>query len=121
MKKRVEKPARPLPVATFHILLTLTHKPAHGYHIKRIVEERTGGAVLLGAGTLYAGIQRMMKEGLIAETDAPHDADDEPGTRWRFYKITRLGREVLKAEIARLESDLKAARALVRGPRAQES
>ena len=107
----------PLTPATFHILLSLTQGPAHGYHMRRMIEDRTSGAILLGAGTLYAGIQRMTRDGLIEETDPPEDAGDvEPGARWRFYRITPRGREVLKAEIARLESDLAAARSIVRRP-----
>jgi DNA-binding PadR family transcriptional regulator len=117
MNQRNEPPTRPLTPATFHILLSLTQGVAHGYHIKRMVEERTRGAVTLGAGTLYAGIRRMTQDGLIEETDPPEDAGDaEPGARWRFYAITPRGREVLEAEIVRLESDLEAARAVVRRP-----
>jgi DNA-binding PadR family transcriptional regulator len=112
-----DRPHRPLTAATFHILLSLMQQPAHGYHIKRMVEERTNGAVQLGAGTLYAGIQRMQREGLIEEIDTPQDAGEvEPGTRWRFYAITGVGREVLEAEIARIEADLLAARAIVHRP-----
>ncbi len=117
MNQRDARPTRPLTPATFHILLSLTLEAAHGYRIKRIVEERTSGAVLLGAGTLYAGIRRMSNDGLIEETDPPQDAGDvEPGPRRRFYAITPRGSEVLKGEIARLESDLAAARAVVRRP-----
>lgn len=117
MNQRNDRPTRPLTPATFHILLSLTQEPAHGYHIKRMVEERTNGAVLLGAGTLYAGIRRMAKDGVIEETAPPKEAGEvEPGTRWRFYAITPRGRDVLELEIARLESDLEAARAVVRRP-----
>ena len=117
MNKRDDQPIRPLTPATLHILLSLTNEAAHGYHIKRMVEERTNGAVLLGAGTLYAGIRRMTNDGLLEETDPPQDAGDiEPGARWRFYAITPRGREVLESEIGRLESDLEAARAIVRRP-----
>ena len=117
MTDTAEKPSRPLTPATFHILLSLTQEVAHGYHIKRMVEERTNGAVLLGAGTLYAGIRRMTKEGLIEETAPPPGAGDvEPGPRWRFYKITQLGRHTLDNEIARMESDLAAARAVLHRP-----
>lgn len=117
MNQRDDRPTRPLTPATFHILLSLTHEAAHGYHIKRMVEERTKGAVLLGAGTLYAGIRRMTNDGLIEKTDPPQDAGDvEPGPRWRFYAITPRGRETLESEIARLEADLEAARAVVRRP-----
>jgi len=66
--------ARPLTPATLHILLSLAREPVHGYHIKRMIEERTYDAVVLGAGTLYAGIRRMTNEGLIEETDPPRDA-----------------------------------------------
>lgn len=117
MTQRDDQTTGPLTVATFHILLSLTQQAAHGYGIKRIVEERTDGAVRLGAGTLYAGLQRMTRDGLIEETEPPQDAGEvEPGTRWRFYRITPHGRELLHAEIARLEADLEAARAIVRRP-----
>lgn len=118
MKPSEDEPTRPLTPATFHILLTLSQETAHGYHIKRMVEERTNGAVRLGAGTLYAGIRRMADDGLIEETDPPEDAasDVEPGSRWRFYAITPRGRDALEAEIARLEADVEAARAVVPRP-----
>jgi len=117
MNQRNTRPQRPLTPATFHILLSLANAPAHGYLIKRMVEERTDGAVLLGAGTLYAGLRRMAKDGVIEETAAPPDAGDvEPGSRWRFYAITSQGTDVLEAEIARLEADVKAARAAVSKP-----
>jgi DNA-binding PadR family transcriptional regulator len=111
------RPTRPLTPATFHILLSVAQGPAHGYRIKRVVEERTEGAVQLGAGTLYAGIGRMVREGLIEETEPPEDSEElEPSSRWRFYQITNVGSDVLRAEIARLEADLRAARAVVSGP-----
>ncbi len=117
MNQRDDRSTRPLTPATFHILLSLMQEAAHGYHIKRMVEERTNGAVLLGAGTLYAGIRRMTNDGLIEKTDPPQDGGDvEPGPRWRFYAITPRGSEVLQREIARLEADLEAARAVVRRP-----
>lgn len=115
MSQDEDRPAAPLTPATFHILLSLLRQPAHGYHIKRMVEERTDGAVRLGAGTLYAGIRRMAADGLIEETDPPENGGDvEPRASWRFYAITGHGRAVLEAEIARLESDLEAARAVAR-------
>ncbi len=117
MNQSQKQSARPLTPATFHILLSVTEGPAHGYRIKRVVEERTNGAVQLGAGTLYAGIGRMVREGLIEETEPPEDAGTvEPSSRWRFYEITDTGAEVLRREIVRLEADLQAARAVVSRP-----
>jgi DNA-binding PadR family transcriptional regulator len=117
MTRSESQSARPLTPATFHILLTVAQGPAHGYRIKRDVEERTDGAVQLDAGTLYAGIGRMVREGLIEETEPPEDAGTlEPSSRWRFYDITDIGSDVLEREIVRLEADLRAARAVVRRP-----
>ena len=118
MTRSQDQSARPLTPATFHILLSVAEGPAHGYRIKRVVEERTEGAVQLGAGTLYAGIRRMVGDGLIEETDPPDDAARvvEPSSRWRFYEITDMGSDVLEREIARLEADLQAARAVVPRP-----
>ena len=79
---------KPLTPATFHILVTLADQPAHGYHIKRLVEDRTRGAVRLGAGTLYSGLRRMEKDGFIEEVEAPSGEEEGVGARWRFYAIT---------------------------------
>ena len=115
MTSRDDAPT-PLTPATFHILLSLAGGVAHGYHIKRVVEERTQGAVNLGAGTLYAAIKRMTNDGLIEETEPPQEGGEvEPGARWRFYRITRRGSEVLRSEIARLESEIALARSIVPG------
>ncbi len=117
MTRPEDQSTRPLTPATFHILLSVAQGPAHGYRIKRAVEERTDGAVRLGAGTLYAGLGRMVRDGLIEETEPPENVGTvEPSSRWRFYEITDIGSDVLEREIARLEADLQAARAVVRRP-----
>lgn len=107
----------PLTPATFHILATIAAGPMHGYAIKREVEERTNGIVRLGAGTLYAGIQRMEREGLLVESAPPEESGQDAGSRWRFYEVTNLGRDVLNLEVARLERDLDLVRSRI--PRAQ--
>ena len=102
----------PLTPVAFHILLELTAGPRHGYGIKGAVESRTEGVVRLGAGTLYHAIGSLRKRGLIAETDPPDSDSEARGTsRWRFYRITPAGSRVLQAELARLETDVKWARA----------
>jgi DNA-binding PadR family transcriptional regulator len=67
------------------------------------VEERTNGELRLSAGTLYRSIQRMLEQGLIAETrerPAP-DLDDE---RRRYYRMTPFGEAVARAELRRIEA-----------------
>jgi DNA-binding PadR family transcriptional regulator len=100
----------PLPPATFHILLAVADEDRHGYAIIQEVAARTSGEVTLGAGTLYRSVQRMLEQGLIAETSerpAP-ELDDE---RRRYYRITPFGRAVARAEVERLSQLVKLARA----------
>ena len=100
----------PLPPVTFHILVALAGDDLHGYAIMREVAERTGGALKLGAGTLYRSIQRMLEQGLITEvtTRPAPDLDDE---RRRYYRLTPFGRLVAMAEAGRLARMVKLARA----------
>ena len=108
---------RPLTPVTFQILVSLTKETMHGYGLKHDVEERTDGRIRITAGTLYAGLQRMERDGLIRETEPPAGRADEAGTRWRFYAVTALGRGVLEAELRQMEEDLEAARSLLPRPR----
>jgi DNA-binding PadR family transcriptional regulator len=100
----------PLTPAMFHILLALADKERHGYHIMREVDERTGGNVKLGPGTLYGSIKRMIADGLIEELEERPDPelDDE---RRRYYRLTDFGFRVASAEAQRLEQMVRSARA----------
>ena len=102
-------PLLPLPPATFHILLALSDVDRHGYGIIQDVSARTNGELKLSAGTLYRSIQRMLEQGLIAETaDRPEpELDDE---RRRYYRITPFGQDVARAEARRLVGLVELAR-----------
>jgi len=100
----------PLKPTHFHILLALSGGPAHGYGIRREVDERTDGRIVLSAGTLYETLDRLVRDGLLVEAPQPSSATDA-SSRWRFYRLTSLGQRVLKAEVSRLEQDLGVARA----------
>jgi len=101
----------PLKPAHLHILISTMTGPIHGYGIRRVVEERTEGRILLPAGTLYHMLQRLTADELICETDPP-DEERDASSRWRFYRITPLGRDVVREEIQRMERDLTIARAI---------
>ena len=100
----------PLPPLTLHILLALSDEPRHGYAIIQSVAASTRGRIVLGAGPLYRSIHRMLEQGLIDETATrpPPAQDDE---RRRYYRITKLGAAVARAEAGRLAQLLKLARA----------
>ncbi len=93
---------------TLQILLALADGPRHGYGIKLDVEERTGGALKLGSGTLYEAIQRLLGNGWIVEVEAPDNASGGP-TR-RFYALSDEGREGLRAEVQSMQAILIFAR-----------
>jgi len=99
----------PLTPAVFNILLALADGEKHGYGIMQEVEANTKGQVLMGPGTLYGSIKRMLQADLIEESDerADPDMDDQ---RRRYYKLTDLGRRTLKMEAERLAAQVKIAR-----------
>ena len=96
----------PLTPAMFHVLLALADGEKHGYAILKEVARRTGGKVQLSAGTLYGIIKRLLNDGLIRESGIL-SKDDE---RRRSYDLTAFGREVARAEAARLEQTLAIAK-----------
>ncbi len=97
----------PLPPAALHILMALAGEDRHGYGIMREVARQSDGQYRLGPGTLYDNLQRLLDKGLVAESAKPTDNDDP---RRRYYRLTNLGRQVLAAEIARLEEMFRAAK-----------
>lgn len=98
----------PLTHVVFHVLASLTAGVKHGYGIIKDVEERTEGRVELEAGTLYAAIKRLRDDGLIEEAQGPPGGD----ARRRYYGLTSLGRQVLRAEAERLADLVDLARAV---------
>lgn len=101
-----DDPVRFLPLSPhqFHILLALTDADRHGYGVIQDVEQRTGGAMRLGTGTLYTAIARLVELRLIADTGRRDD-------RRRYYRLLPLGRAVLRAETRRLEALVRHAHA----------
>lgn len=98
----------PLTPLWFNILLAAADGPTHGYAVIKEIEERTEGAVSPGTGTVYVALQRLLQEGLLAETDTGRREYDDKRSR-RHYELSPLGREVCVAEARRLARDVEAA------------
>jgi len=100
----------PLTPPVFHILLALADEERHGYGIMQDVARQTNDALLLGPGTLYGCVKRMLAAGLVEESDERPDLelDDE---RRRYYRMTALGRDTVRAEASRLAGAVSAAKA----------
>lgn len=91
---------------TYQILLALADADRHGYGIIKDIEAHQGVEAAPSTGALYLALQRMEREGLIAEAEA------EPGedARRRYYRITRHGRDAAEVESARLAALVRSAR-----------
>lgn len=92
----------------FEVLLSLAAGPRHGYGIKLDIEERTAGELSLGSGTLYQAIQRLEREGLIAEARDSRELSD--ARRGRTYALQPLGRASLEQHLRRLSRAVDYAR-----------
>jgi DNA-binding PadR family transcriptional regulator len=100
----------PLAPATVHILLALAGGDLHGYGIMKEVARQSEGQYKLGPGTLYDNLQRLTEQGLVQEATR----SDREESRRRYYRLNPLGRGVLTAEIARLESVVRDGRLRLR-------
>lgn len=100
----------PLTPAVFNIMLALSDSEKHGYGIMQEVETNTDGQVLMGPGTLYGSIKRMLKAGLIEECDQRPDPEMDDQRR-KYYRLTGLGQRTLRMEAERLAAQVRLARA----------
>lgn len=79
---------------SFYILLSL-FKPKHGYAVMQFIEEKTGGRLILGAGTAYGALNNLEEKGWIALCG-------EKEGRKKEYLITCAGKEIAEIELERL-------------------
>jgi DNA-binding PadR family transcriptional regulator len=100
-KSRDSSARKPLSLPGIYMLLALSEGSRHGYGLKQHVEERTGGAVKLGPGTLYETIQRLEESGLVEEAEAAEPANGQEAQR-RYYRLTARGLAALKDELRQL-------------------
>jgi DNA-binding PadR family transcriptional regulator len=92
----------PLREATFFILLSLAPGARHGYAIIKDVQTLSDGRVTLSTGTLYGALKRLLGSEWVERVN--DDQESENGRVRKSYRLTTLGRRILKAEAKRLES-----------------
>ena len=78
----------------FQILVALSQGDRHGYAIMQEIEERTGGAFAIGAGTLYRSIKKLVDAGYIAEVQLEAPVHQQR----RTYRLTPEGRDRAASE-----------------------
>jgi transcriptional regulator len=68
--------------------------PLHGYGVARRIEQISDDLLSVNQGTLYPVLLRLEQEGAIVSDWGP----SENNRRARFYRLTRAGRKLLRAE-----------------------
>ena len=99
----------PMNPRDYLVLFSLTAGERHGYGIVKEVESQSAGAVRMDPSNLYRSVKRLMKLGLVAESELQQDQDSDE--RRRFYSLTPLGTAAVEAEARRLSQLTDAAKA----------
>ena len=99
----------PLREPTFFILTALAAGPMHGYRILRWIEETSDGRVRLRAGTLYAALDRLERDGYIELIGT----DSDGGPQRRSFALTVDGRRLLQDEVDRLSANASIGRSML--------
>src|ERR1700757_5092981 len=107
----------PLTPPVFHILVALADDERHGYGIMQDVAQQTNDALQLGPGTLYGCLKRMLAAGLVEESDERPDPELDDARR-RYYRMTPLGKRILRGEAKRLAGAVTVAMARLAGDHA---
>ncbi|BDF59331.1 PadR family transcriptional regulator [Christensenellaceae bacterium] len=102
--KSARKRYIPMSETMFYILFSLRGE-RHGYGIMQDVEKLTGGRIVLGAGTIYQSISKLVRDGLIVATQEIN--------RQKKYRITETGLAILQEEAARIKEMAKVAEVLL--------
>ncbi len=89
----------PLPTTTFFVLFALADEDKHGYRIMQDVKTLSADRLRLGPATLYTTIQKLSEQGFIEEIET------QSGDRRRIYRLTQMGKHLLRAEFVR-QSDV---------------
>lgn len=72
-------------------LSLVEERPRHGYEIRKLIEQRSGGVLRLHVATLYPLLCRLEARGWVLGRWV-----EKPGERRRrYYRITPAGRKVL--------------------------
>lgn len=74
----------------------------------QFVEEKTQGRLILGAGSLYGAIKTLQKRNWIIPVDDGNGKKKE-------YVITKIGKEIVEAEIKRLKKLISIAEEITGG------
>jgi DNA-binding PadR family transcriptional regulator len=88
----------PLPNLPYLVMLSIAERPRHGWAIVKRIEELSEPRAAPSSGSLYLAIARLEERGLIEEAPPLEESVDQR----RTYRLTPLGKRVVRLETARL-------------------
>ena len=88
----------PMREPTYFLLASLLDGPLHGHGIIKRAEEMSDGRVRLAAGTLYAALDRLAREGHIEAVGQ----ETVNGRVRQYYALTDAGGAAVRAEADRM-------------------
>lgn len=80
------------------IMLTMLHQARYGIEIIEMVWEASDGSIEINFGSLYPALNKLIKRGLIVETQDLHPEEnlaERGGHRRKYHMLTEQGREAL--------------------------
>ena len=92
---------------TFWVLTVLAAGRRHGYSLIQEARELSDGRVDLKVATLYAALERLGEQGLVA-VDGDEIVD---GRTRRYFRLTDAGAVALQQQVQRIEANAMQARA----------
>lgn len=92
---------------TFWVLTVLAAGRRHGYALMQETRELSEGRVDLKVATLYAALERLGTQGLVA-VDGDEVVD---GRLRRYFRLTDAGASALDEQVGRFEANARQARA----------
>lgn len=101
--------SKPLSEPVLLILMSLAHKPSHGYALLADIESLSQSRVRLSTGTLYGALRRLLEDRWIERFDGADTSRDK-----QAYKLTHAGRRCLQAELGRMKQLTRAASSRLR-------
>lgn len=92
--KDVVKKYFPMTETSCYILLVVSNASNCGYGIAQEVKQMTNGRVVLGNGTLYGTLGKMVRDGVVVIAQSTE--------KKKMYELTAVGVEILEKERERI-------------------
>lgn len=89
--------------AMINVLIALSEGEKHSFAITVEIEAFTNGGMKIGPGTLFSSLKRLLKAGLVEQSDERIDPELDDQIR-RYYCIKGLGQRALRLEQERRPS-----------------